>query len=273
MPDMTILPLFFWVGLAALLGLVLGSFAGLVVYRLPRMIEGDEPLNLCFPASHCGLCKHPLLWWHNIPVLSYLLLRGRCDFCGGHIGRSHLLIELAFAALWAGCVARLGPGAQALVWGGFFSVLLVLAIIDAQTLLLPDVLTLPLCGAGLCLAALQLTGVNVFLALAAAVLGYGVLAAVAWVFERRCGVAAMGGGDPKLMAALGAWLGLQALLPILLMSSLLHIALALVLTGGRKRQEVPFGPGLALAAALYWIFQDQAWMQLLGGSFGTPWVL
>ena len=268
MPDLSVLPLWVWVGLACLLGLVLGSFAGVVVYRLPRMIEGDEPLNLCFPASHCALCQHPLRWWHNIPVLSYVLLRGRCAFCAGRIGRSHLLIELAFAALWSLCVAQLGPGLQALVWGAFFSDLLVLAIIDAQTMLLPDALTLPLGLAGLCLSGMQLTGVSGWNALAAAVLGYGLLAAVAWVFERRMGVAAMGGGDPKLMAALGAWLGLQALLPILLLSSLLHVALALLLTGGRKGQEVPFGPGMALAAAFYWVCRAQSWMPMLGASLG-----
>ena len=268
LPDLTVLPLYVWVGLAALLGLVLGSFAGVVVYRLPRMIEEDEPFNLCFPASHCALCKHPLRWWHNIPVLSYVLLRGRCAFCAKRIGRSHVLIELAFAALWALLVARLGPGLPALVWGGFFSVLLVLAVIDAQTLLLPDALTWPLGLAGLCLSGLQLTGVSGWNALAAAVLAYGLLAAVASLFERCCGVTAMGGGDPKLMAALGAWLGLEALLPLLLLSSLLHIALSLVLTGGRKGQEVPFGPGMALAATLYWACREQPWMQMLGASLG-----
>ena len=268
--DLSHLPSGFWVGVAALWGLVWGSFAGVVVYRLPRQLLGEEGLGLCFPASHCAACQHPLRWWHNLPVFSYVCLRGRCGFCGAPIGLANLGLELVFALVWVACVLHLGPGREALVWGAFFSVLVVLSFIDAQTLLLPDVLTLPLALVGLLLSLAGWTGVDGLSALLGAGLGWGMLAGVAWVFERWRGVAAMGGGDPKLMAALGAWLGFPALLPLLLMSSLLHLAYALVLTGGRRQQEVPFGPAMAVAAAIYWIFREQAWMQVLTGGLSGP---
>jgi len=261
-------PIFVWVGLAALLGLVLGSFAGLVVYRLPRMVLGQSRDNLSYPASHCGSCGQTLRWWHNVPVLSYVGLRGRCAFCGAPIGRLNLYTELALAALWAGMVALKGPGPSAVAWAGFFSVLLVLLLIDWQTLLLPDVLTLPLIVAGVGCAYLGWIGLDWVEALLAATLGYWLLRLTAWVFERLRGVAGMGGGDPKLMAALGAWLGLQPLVWVLLWSSVLHALWAWV---SQRRADatsvpdasahedddvpagaVPFGPALVLAAVLVW---------------------
>lgn len=268
--ELTRLPLAVWVPLAALLGLVLGSFAGVVVYRLPRRLLGEQGLGLCFPASHCTTCQHPLRWWHNLPVFSYLWLRGRCAFCNAPIGVSNLWLELVFGVLWAGCVLQLGAGREALVWGGFFSVLVVLCFIDAQTMFLPDVLTLPLALAGCVLALAGWTGVDGLSACLGAGLGWCLLAGVAWLFERWRGLPAMGGGDPKLMAALGAWLGWPALLPLVLIASVVHLAYALVLTGGRRQQQVPFGPALAVAAAFYWICRDQPWMSLLTGGLSAP---
>lgn len=264
--SMALVPWWVWVVSAAVLGVVLGSFAGLVVYRLPRMVLGERSFNLCYPASHCELCRQPLRWWHNVPVLSYVLLRGRCGFCAARIGRLSLFIELAFGLLWAAGVAWMGPGVPALLWCGFFSVLLVLALIDAQTQLLPDVLTLPLAAAGLLLAATGVAETGLMAAVLGAALGYAVLSLVAWVFGRWRGVLAMGGGDPKLMGALGAWLGWQALLPLLLLASVLHVAYALVLARGARHQPVPYGPPLALAAAVYWLLRHEGWMQQLGGG-------
>lgn len=258
------LPAAFWVAMAALLGAMLGSFSGLVVYRLPRMVlEEDTELNLAFPASHCPSCHSSLHWWHNIPVFSYLVLRGRCGFCQAPIGRVNLLMELLMALIWAGFVAAFGPTAQALVWAGFFSVLLVLLVIDWQTMLLPDALTLPLLWAGLLLATVGATQLSLGLAVWGAAGGYAVLWLTAELFRRLRGLDGMGGGDLKLMAALGAWLGAWALLPLVFFSSMLHVLLALAL--GRRNQPVPFGPALVLAAAGVWVCREQAWMQLLMG--------
>ena len=261
--DLNTLPLAFWVALAALVGAMLGSFSGVVVYRLPRMVLEDSDMNLAWPGSHCPSCGHALHWWHNLPVISYALLRGRCGFCQAPIGRVNLFMELAFALIWAGFVAALGPSGQALVWAGFFSVLLVLLVIDWQTMLLPDALTLPLMWAGLLLATMGATQLSLGLAVWGAAGGYAVLWLVAEVFKRARGLDGMGGGDLKLMAALGAWLGPWALLPLVLFSSVLHVLLALA--QGRKDQPAPIGPALVAAAVLVWAFRDQAWMRQLMG--------
>jgi leader peptidase (prepilin peptidase)/N-methyltransferase len=261
--ELNTLPAAFWTVIAAVLGAMLGSFSGVVVYRLPRMVLEETELNLAFPASHCPSCGKNLHWWHNIPVFSYLALKGRCGFCQAPIGRVNLLMELAMAAVWAACVAAWGPSVQALVWAGFFSVLLVLLVIDWQTMLLPDALTLPLMWAGLLLATVGATQLSLGLAVWGAAGGYMVLWLVAEVFKRARGVDGMGGGDLKLMAALGAWLGAWALLPLVLFSSLLHVLLALAM--GRRDQPAPFGPALVAAAVLVWACREQAWMRVLMG--------
>ena len=262
--DFGLMPTWFWVGVATLLGAMLGSFSGVVVYRLPRMVLGETEHNLSWPGSYCASCNTPLHWWHNLPVLSYVFLRGRCGFCQAPIGRINLFLELAFAALWCALTISLGPTTQALVWAGFFSVLLVLLVIDWQTMLLPDALTLPLMWAGLLLASFGATGLSLHLSLWGAAAGYMLLWLVAQAFKRLRGIEGMGGGDLKLLAALGAWLGVGALLPLVLFSSLLHVALALVLR--QRTQPVPFGPALVAAAVIVWLGRDQAWLQQLSGA-------
>jgi leader peptidase (prepilin peptidase)/N-methyltransferase len=260
---MLAMPAAFWVVTAALLGAMLGSFSGVVVYRLPRMVLEETDLNLAFPSSHCPSCHSDLHWWHNIPVFSYAVLRGRCGFCQAPIGRVNLMMELVMGSIWAGFVAALGPTVSALVWAGFFSVLWVLLVIDWQTMLLPDALTLPLMWAGLLLATVDATKLSLSMAVWGAAGGYAVLWLTAAAFKRARGLDGMGGGDLKLMAALGAWLGPWALLPIVLFSSVTHVVLALAM--GRRDQPVPYGPALVAAAVLVWACREQAWMRLLMG--------
>ena len=258
------MPNVFWVVVAALLGAMLGSFSGVVVYRLPRMVLGETEHNLAWPGSHCGSCNTPLYWWHNLPVVSYVFLRGRCGFCQAPIGRVNLFLELAFGLLWSGFVAALGPSTQALVWAGFFSVLLILMVIDWQTMLLPDALTLPLMWAGLLLTSVGVTELSLHQSVWGAAAGYFLLWFIAQLFKRIRGIEGMGGGDLKLLAALGAWLGVAAMLPLVLFSSLLHVALALVLR--QRTQPVPFGPALVVAAVIAWACRDQAWLRQLSGA-------
>jgi leader peptidase (prepilin peptidase)/N-methyltransferase len=262
--DFAAMPAAFWVAVAALWGAMLGSFMGVVVYRLPRMVLEDTELNLAWPGSHCPSCGTALHWWHNLPLISYALLRGRCGFCQAPIGRVNLFMEIASALIWAGAVAGMGATPQALVWAGFFSALLVLLVIDWQTMLLPDALTLPLMWAGLLLASVGATAVTLNHAVWGAAAGYLVLYGLAWGFKRLRGMEGMGGGDLKLTAALGAWFGPWALLPLLLISSVLHVLLALA--QGQRSQPVPFGPALVAAAVLYWACSDQAWMRWLSGA-------
>jgi prepilin signal peptidase PulO-like enzyme (type II secretory pathway) len=256
--DLAAMPLLFWVVLAAVVGAMLGSFGGLVAYRLPIMLLHDQPgMNLALPASHCGHCGKPLLWWHNLPLISYWLLKGRCGHCHTPFGCMSFVLELSMASLWAGMVAYQGPSLVAVLWAGFFSVLLILCVIDWQTQLLPDALTLPLMWAGLLLASMnQLGGLSVEASLWGAAGGYTLLWMVAEVFKRTRGVEGMGAGDLKLLAAIGAWLGPWSLLPVIFVSSILHVLMVLAFSKD-KHSTFAMGPALALAAALLWVAQGQ----------------
>ncbi|GAA4337336.1 A24 family peptidase [Pigmentiphaga soli] len=250
---------------AAVLGLVVGSFLNVVIVRLPRMMErgwevqcaelrGEEPaaaprFDLSRPRSHCPACSHPLAWYENIPVASWLALRGRCAHCGTAIAWRYPAVELLTAALFAACALRFGAAPAALAAAGFCAACVALAFIDAETLLLPDGITLPLLWAGL-LANLW----GLFAPLADAVIGamagYVLLWLVYWGFLLATGREGMGHGDLKLLAAIGAWTGWQALPAVVLLSSLAGVAIGLALVAMRRaalRQALPFGPYLACA--------------------------
>jgi leader peptidase (prepilin peptidase)/N-methyltransferase len=279
-----------WVLLgAALLGLILGSFGLVLVHRLPRMMERQwdreardwlterdrawvepearehAPYNLARPGSHCPACGHRLPWYELIPLLSYLLLRGRCSACAQPIGWRSPVLELAVAGLCAACVWRWGLQVQALAWAGFGFVLLVLACIDWDTQLLPDSLTLPLIWAGLITTALGWTGLDLQTSLWGAVVGYLLLWAVHHIFLGVTGRQGMGEGDFKLLAALGAWLGWPALTPLMLIASVGGLVLGLSLRAAGRLQPgepLPFGPALALAGGvlMFWPERDRAWL-------------
>lgn len=265
-----------FIAVAALLGLVLGSFLNVVIHRLPRMMERQwaqdvsdwlaqqeakpgelaeptEPYSLLRPGSHCPSCTKPLSWADKIPVVSYLGLRGRCRHCSAPIGRRYPLVELVTAVLFAACAWRWGASPAALAWAAFAAVLLALACIDADTQLLPDDLTLPLAWAGLIVAALGWTAVSLSQALWGAVAGYLLLWLVHHGFKWVTGRQGMGQGDFKLLAALGAWLGWPALLPVVLLASGAGAAVGIGLRlSGRLQagEPLPFGPYLALAGLL-----------------------
>jgi leader peptidase (prepilin peptidase)/N-methyltransferase len=248
-----------WLG-AALLGLLVGSFLNVVIHRLPRMLEASwaeedtqnlvTPYNLAWPRSHCPHCGHVLSWSENIPLLSYLMLRGRCQQCQTHIGWRYPAVELVTAVLFVWSFVHHGGTWQALVWAGFASALLALAAIDAETTLLPDAITQPLVWSGLLAASLGLSHVSLPTALWGAVAGYLFLWTVYWLFKGVTGKEGMGQGDFKLLAALGAWLGWPALLSLVLIASLTGVAFGLWLRFRRQMPEdgyIPFGPFLALA--------------------------
>jgi leader peptidase (prepilin peptidase)/N-methyltransferase len=257
--------------LLGLLGLLIGSFLNVVVYRLPKMMEmrwaaecaeftrteeqaqptevSTEPFNLSVPRSRCPHCGHNIRWFENIPVFSYLVLRGACSNCSAPISPRYPAIELLNAGLFAWCGWHWGLGWEAVLWSGFSAVVLTLACIDWDTTLLPDDLTLPLLWVGLCAAALGLTHTALADALWGAVGGYMSLWLVYWVFKLVTGKEGMGYGDFKLFAALGAWLGWQALLPMILIASVIGAGVGLAIKAKGQLREgnyVPFGPFLAL---------------------------
>ena len=250
--------------LAGILGLLFGSFMNVVVYRLPKMMErqwaaecanltGTTPLeapafNLMVPRSRCPHCGHGIRWFENVPVLSYLLLRGQCSACKAPIGMRYPLVELTTAALFSFCIWQWGANATGVAWCAFAGMLLALALIDWDTTLLPDDLTLPLLWLGLIAAHFQWTGITLQASLWGAIAGYLSLWSVYWSFKLITGKEGMGYGDFKLFAALGAWFGWQALLPIILIASIVGSVVGIAMKINAKLREggyVPFGPFLA----------------------------
>lgn len=255
-------------GAVVVLGLVVGSFLNVVIYRLPRMLEAQwaeacheqapdhttqppaQRYNIATPGSHCPHCGHVLSWSEKIPVFSYLWLKGRCRQCEAPIGWRYPAIELLTAAFFVWIFHRHGLSAQAFAWAGFVAALLTLAAIDADTTLLPDAITQPLVWSGLLAASLNLSAVSLPTALWGAVVGYLLLWSVYWLFKWATGKEGMGQGDFKLLAALGAWLGWPALLSVVLIASVTGVAIGLWLRVRQRLAEdgyIPFGPYLALA--------------------------
>lgn len=270
--------------LAGVFGLLIGSFLNVVIYRLPKIMErqwsaecaelaGTEPapaetFNLVVPRSRCQHCGHQIRWYENIPILSYLFLRGKCSACGAGISLRYPLVELATAALFYYCVWQWGATATGLVWCGFAAAIVALALIDWDTTLLPDSITQPLLWAGLIVAALKWNGaVTLIDALWGAVAGYLALWLVYWSFKLATGKDGMGFGDFKLYAALGAWFGWTALVPIILMASVIGAVIGIALkfsAGLREGGYVPFGPFLAAAGLTAMIFGPQSILRTVG---------
>ena len=260
--------------IAGLVGLCVGSFLNVVIHRLPKMLDrswraecaelAGQPVadlsayNLITPRSQCPSCGHAISALENVPVLSYLLLRGRCSACQAPIAARYPIVELLTAALTVAAVLHFGTtpagaAASLLLWA-----LVTLTFIDFDTQLLPDNITVPLLWAGLLVNMLGIMpGLGLRDALIGAVAGYLSLWTVYWLFKLIRGKEGMGYGDFKLLAALGAWLGWKMLLPIVLLSAVVGAAIGISLTvfKGRDHQlPLAFGPFLAIAGAvtLFW---------------------
>ena len=262
--------------LAVLLGLFIGSFLNVVVYRIPRMLEHEEAAwlaeregkdvapqpayNLAVPRSQCPACGHRITALENIPVLSWLVLKARCSACQAPISGRYPAVELLTGLLSGLVVWHFGPTWQSatallLVW-----VLIALSFIDFDTQLLPDRLTLPLVWAGLLanLAGIGFTSLSEAVIGAAA--GYLALWSVYWIFKLATGKEGMGYGDFKLLAALGAWLGWKMLPTVILLSSVAGavIGIALIMAARRGKDiPIPFGPYLAIAGVVALLYGER----------------
>lgn len=265
---------------AGILGLLVGSFLNVVIYRLPKMMErdwrqqcveflGDDNIkgdaktnpsptkfNLVTPNSTCPSCGHKIKPWENIPVVSYLFLRGKCSACKTSISLRYPIIEFVTAILSATAIYTFGPNATGLACLAFTWCLIALTMIDFDTQLLPDSITLPLLWLGLIANSFGLF-TSLDSAVWGAIGGYLSLFSVYWLFKLLTGKEGMGFGDFKLLGALGAWLGWQMLLQIIMLSALAGavIGISMIVIRGRdKNIPIPFGPYLAIAGwiALMW---------------------
>jgi len=270
-----------------ILGLLVGSFLNVVIHRLPVMMErefsteakefleieqegeSEAPYNLVVPRSGCPKCQHQISALENIPVLSYLWLKGKCRGCGVGISARYPLVE-AFTAIMSLAIAyHFGPTWQCVLALAFTWALVALTFIDFDTMLLPDSIVLPVLWLGI-IANINVLYTDLTSAVIGAIVGYMSLWSIYWLFKIITGKEGMGYGDFKLFALIGAWLGWQALPVTILLSSLIGAIVGIsimVVRGQDKNIAIPFGPYLALAGwvAMIWGEQiNQAYLKSIG---------
>jgi leader peptidase (prepilin peptidase)/N-methyltransferase len=239
--------------LAFVLGVIIGSFLNVVIYRLPRHQK------MAFDRSRCPQCRQQLRWYHNVPLLSYLLLRGRCAFCGCRIAIRYPIVEVLNGLIYAYLLWHLGLTVELAAFALLSSALVAIFFIDLDFQIIPDVITLPGLLIGLLLSLLP-GGIGIIDALIGAAAGGGSLYLIAllgdWLFKKE----SMGGGDIKMAAMLGAFLGWEKVLLVFIMSAVigLVVSVALMVFSSRLRREriIPFGPFLAAAAFISVLYGD-----------------
>lgn len=266
---------YLFITLCLVVGLMVGSFLNVVIHRLPKMLEREwleqcaefkgerlaaaPRFNLVIPRSACPQCGKLITVLENIPLLSYLVLHGKCSGCGAPISKRYPLVEVLCGVLSAIIAWRFGFGMTALAAMLFAWCMIALTFIDLDTQLLPDGITLPLLWLGL-LFNLGMLFSDAKSAVIGATAGYLALWTIYWIFKWATGKEGMGYGDFKLLAAIGAWLGYKMLLPVILLSSFVGAAvgITLILTKGRSRSvPIPFGPYLAAAGLITLIWGHQ----------------
>ncbi|MFM8270281.1 MAG: prepilin peptidase [Pseudomonadota bacterium] len=245
----------------AILGLIWGSFFNVCIIRIP------QSKSVVRNRSHCPSCQNPLKWYHNIPVLSFLFLRGQCAFCHNRISIQYPLVELSSAILFSGLWWIYGWSLPWIFYTLFASMLLIITVIDLQHMIIPDELSL---------SGIVLGFVSVFFtqemawwdSLLGAALGGGVFLGIALLYEKITKQEGLGGGDIKLLAMIGAWLGIQSILIVIVISSALGSILGIGLMLFKRKNlktAIPFGPFLAAAAIIYLLWGHPIKQQLFPG--------
>jgi leader peptidase (prepilin peptidase)/N-methyltransferase len=240
--------------IAALFGAVVGSFLNVVILRLP-----EPGQSIIFPASHCPQCNSPLYWYENLPILSYVILRGRCGHCHGAISLQYPVVELLMALLTAAIVHRFQLSIDTAGYFVFSAALLVIIFIDIKLQIIPDAISLPGILLGFLFSLVSET-VTWQSSLIGILTGGGLLYAVALFYALLRKIDGMGGGDIKLLAMIGAWLGWQALPFVILMSSITGSITGIIAMRSQKKggqTRIPFGPFLSLAALAYVFFSEK----------------
>ncbi len=265
--------IFLTIFILALFGLLFGSFFNVIIHRLPIMLEqqwqdeiafhqNQEPIptkkfNIAWPSSHCPHCKKALKWWHNIPVISYILLKGKCHHCQHKISSKYPAVEILTAAVWAGLGFTYGINLTLFASIILASMLIILMMIDFETHLLPDILTINCLWLGL-LFNTQSLFCPTQMAIYGAAAGYLTLWIISAGFQWLRKKQGMGHGDMKMLAMLGAWFGLYQLYFCLLLAVVLGLIFTvtwLVIKKQSKDTPVPFGPALALAGLAFLFIQ------------------
>jgi leader peptidase (prepilin peptidase)/N-methyltransferase len=268
------LPLFYY-PFIFIISLLVGSFLNVVILRTPKILEQDfkeeccelleiknnqqpEKISLAYPPSTCPKCETKIKPWHNIPVISYLLLKGKCHQCKTKISIRYPLIELLTGILSIVAISLLGLTTQGLLALLLLWFLIALTVIDIDTYLLPDNLTLPLLWLGLVINSFAVY-TDLMSAVWGAIAGYLSLWSVYWLFKLVTGKEGMGFGDFKLLAALGAWMGWQYLPLIIILSSFVGAIIGIagiIIMGRDKNIPIPFGPYLAIAGWIAFLWGD-----------------
>jgi len=246
-------------------GLIVGSFLNVVIYRLPKAIikQYKYPSQYHFlnpirtissPRSFAPCCKKQLIWFENIPVLSWVFLKGRCRYCDQSISYRYPLVEILTAAFFFMCFYKYGISITSFLWMIFFSLIITLGFIDLDTFLLPDLLTLSLLAIGLIASLFQIILISFESSLLGSILGYGLPWSVNKIYLLWRKHDGFGGGDFKLLAGLGAWLGWQSIIPIISIASVnaLVITVLLMLYGKKinLKTQIPFGPFLIIGSVI-----------------------
>lgn len=239
--------------ISIIFGAIVGSFLNVCIYRLPR----EE--SIVFPGSHCPLCKKPIQFYDNIPIISYVLLRGKCRYCHQPISLQYPIIEGITALGSLLLFLRFGISLSYFIYFAFVSALIVITVIDLYYQIIPDVISLPGIGIGL-LASLFLSNVTFWESFIGMISGGGILFLVAvgyqWLFKRE----GMGGGDVKLLAMIGAFLGWKSVLLTIILSSFIGSVIGIILIvikGKDFKYAIPFGPFLSLGAAISLFYQNE----------------
>jgi leader peptidase (prepilin peptidase)/N-methyltransferase len=242
-----------WYIISIIFGALVGSFLNVCIFRLPK----EE--SIIWPGSHCPHCKNAIKFYDNIPVVSYFLLRGKCRYCKGSISLQYPLVEGITALSSLFLIIKFGPSLSYLFYFAFVAALIVITVIDLYHQIIPDVISLPGIGMGL-LASLLIPQITLFNSLIGILLGGGSLFIVAtfyqWLFKRE----GMGGGDIKLLAMIGAFLGWKAVLLTILLSSLIGSVtgiLMVVVKGKDFKYAIPFGPFLSLGAVISLFYGEE----------------
>jgi len=242
-----------WHIVSIIFGALIGSFLNVCIIRLPK----EE--SIISPGSHCPHCKNQIKFYDNIPLISYLLLRGKCRYCKGQISTQYPLVEGITALSSLVLFMRFGPSLSYLIYFAFVAALIVITVIDLYHQIIPDVISLPGIGVGL-LASLIIPQITFFDSLVGTLLGGGSLFLVAtlyqWLFKRE----GMGGGDVKLLAMIGAFLGWKAVILTILLGSLIGSIIGIsimVLKGKDFKYAIPFGPFLSLGAVIALFYQNE----------------